>query len=310
MYLINSITQLINDTLSDKNSCHTIRTKEHVNESIRQGIFEILGENRITYRNYRLHKNEMLMIIEDIFTTNIFKDLYFENQFIESRNATFGDENRFVIGDNSLLFTKGICQELYAKQEFMIQNEWIEIDFFEELVSFLNREINIEQMMSKMQQKLNKGIDGKFYYLFNNICDKLVPVFQVNCEYNKNYIVDLIAKTRERASKNIILVGTDLAFRKMVQDESTNYTEKLYKETNLKVETCIIPKDIASSYGKNDDTILVLPSEDRLMKIFFNGDVRAKQNNEDNFESMAIRIGIGIIVPKTISKYVISNNSI
>lgn len=306
MNLINNITQLINDILSDKISCNMTSSKEYTNEAIRQGFFEILGENRITYQNYRLHKNEIFMIIENIFEKNIFSNLYFENQFIESKNAMLGDDNRFVVGDDYFLFTKNICQELCAKQEFLIQNEWIEIDFFEEFISFLNREISIEQMMLKMQHKLIKEINSKLYYLFNNVCDMLVPVFQTNCEYDKNYLIDLIIKTRKRINKNVLLVGTDFTFRKMIQNSNNaNYSDELYKETNLKVGTCIIPKDITNSDKKNDNTILVLPSEEKIIKIFFNGDVRAKQNNEDNFESMAIRVGTGIIIPKTISKYII-----
>ena len=101
------IVNLMNDAYSKRISTFASpEAVKYTDEAIRLALFDILGDNKLTYRGWRNHKNEIFTIIEEVLDTNLplaWEDSPFYKQFVESKNGALGDKNEFVVNDASVL---------------------------------------------------------------------------------------------------------------------------------------------------------------------------------------------------------------
>lgn len=103
---LKDLTTLMNDSLTNKVALFNAEASKYTDQAIREAFFEILGEDKLTWQNFRNHKNEIYTVIETVLSINLptaWENSRFYDQFVEVKNGALGDKNEFVVEDNSIL---------------------------------------------------------------------------------------------------------------------------------------------------------------------------------------------------------------
>jgi len=272
--------------------------------------------------------------MENVLNTNLptaWDDSPFYNQFVEVKNGKLGETNEFYIEDNSILTTSRFSgnhwntnrQKLQGKKGFSLSLEWVYIRVYDELERFLKGTITLPDMIAKLQKSFNADIDGRVFSSFNSIATYIPAQFQESGNYDRKTMVKLIERVQTESQKDVILAGSRFAMTHIVDGIDGNRMSERQKEefatnglvldyTGLGVAGVMIPQTfIRGTYDFKVDngSIFILPNNEKFIKLFFEGDTRAREMNEKDNEDQTIdtqvqtKLGVGIVVSNLIGKY-------
>ena len=103
---LTEISTLMNDGLKNKVALYNENASKYTDQAVREAFFELLGDDKLTYQNYRNHKNEIFTIMENVLKVNLpgaWENSRFYDQFVEIRRGDLGEKNAFVVEDDSIL---------------------------------------------------------------------------------------------------------------------------------------------------------------------------------------------------------------
>lgn len=334
--VLKELTALMNDSLSNKVVLFNEGAAKYTDEAVREAFFEILGDDKLTWQNFRNHKNEIYTVIEDVLTTNLplaWENSPFYNQFVETKNGALGDKNEFVVDDNSILVASRFSgnhwdtdrQKLQGKKSFSVGTEWIYIHVYDDLERFLKGNTTLADMVEKMQKAFQNEIDGRIYAAFNGIGTYLPAKFQETGSYVKSTMSDLIQRVQTATQKNVILAGSKMALAHIADGIDAKWISNEQKEematkgalltlTGLGVNAIEIPQAfIRGTYDFkiSPKDIFVLPDNEKLIKLYFEGDTRARELDSQAMHDQTIdsqvqtKLGHGVVVSNLIGKYTI-----
>ena len=301
MSYINELTTLINDSLSGRVGLFANEATKYTDQAIREAFFEILGEEKLTYQNFRNNKNAIFSVMENIITTNLplaWENSPFYSQFVEIKNSNLGDSNEFVVEDNGILYASRFSgnhwsierQKLQGKKAFSVSCEWIGLRVYQDLERFLKGVDSLAEMMAKLQKAFQNEVDARIYTAFNGMGTYLPAKFQETGAYDKNTMMDLIQRVETVSQKNVVLAGTRAALAKIVDGMDASRMSERQKEelatkgaildlTGLGVSAIEIPQVmVRGSYDFKIDnnSIFVLPDNQKMIKMFFEGQARTR----------------------------------
>lgn len=336
MSMTNELAALMNDSLTNKVALFNENASKYTDQAVRDAFFEILGEEKLTWKGWRRHKIECFEIMENVLDVNIplsWVDSPFYKQFVETKSTADGDTNEFVVEDASVLFTSKLAgnywsidrQKVQGNRSFSVQVETIGIRVYDELERFLKGTITLEKMVANLQKAFQDEIDSRIYTSFNGIGTYLPAKFQETGSYDKDTLADLIQRVQVASRRNVILAGTRSALAHIVDGINANIMSEKQKEeiattgmlldyTGLGVHAMQIPQSFARfsyDFKVDNNSIFVLPDGVKPVKLFFEGDTRTKENNEKDNDDMTIdatvmmKTGVGIICPTLVGKYTI-----
>lgn len=336
MSITNELAALINDSLTNKVALFNENASKYTDQAVRDAFFEILGEEKLTWKGWRRHKIECFEIMENVLDVNIplsWVDSPFYKQFVETKSTADGDTNEFVVEDASVLFTSKLAgnywsidrQKVQGNRSFSVQVETIGIRVYDELERFLKGTITLAKMVANLQKAFQDEIDSRIYTSFNGIGTYLPAKFQETGSYDKDTLADLIQRVQVASRRNVILAGTRSALAHIVDGINANIMSEKQKEeiattgmlldyTGLGVHAMQIPQSFARfsyDFKVDNNSIFVLPDGVKPVKLFFEGDTRTKENTEKDNDDMTIdatvmmKTGVGIICPTLIGKYTI-----
>lgn len=336
MSITNELAALINDSLTNKVALFNENASKYTDQAVRDAFFEILGEEKLTWKGWRRHKIECFEIMENVLDVNIplsWVDSSFYKQFVETKSTADGDTNEFVVEDASVLFTSKLAgnywsidrQKVQGNRSFSVQVETIGIRVYDELERFLKGTITLAKMVANLQKAFQDEIDSRIYTSFNGIGTYLPAKFQETGSYDKDTLADLIQRVQVASRRNVILAGTRSALAHIVDGINANIMSEKQKEeiattgmlldyTGLGVHAMQIPQSFARfsyDFKVDNNSIFVLPDGVKPVKLFFEGDTRTKENTEKDNDDMTIdatvmmKTGVGIICPTLIGKYTI-----
>lgn len=336
MSMVNELTSLINDSLSGRVALFANGAEKYTDQAIREAFFEILGDEKLTYQNFRNHKFEIFSIMENVLTTNLplaWENSEFYNNFVEIKNSNLGDTNEFVVEDNSTLIASRISgnhwdierQKIQGKKAFSLALEWIGIRVYSELESFLKGNVTLADMTAKLQKAFQSEIDARVFASFNGIGTYLPAKFQETGTYDKATMNDLIQRVQLASQKNVILAGTRSALAAVAEGIGTAWISSSAKEelatTGMVIEniglpckTLLIPQTfLRGSYDfkVDNNTLFVLPEGTKPVKLFFEGQTRARDLDSQQTSDMTVdtivesKIGCSVIVDSLVGKYTI-----
>lgn len=336
MSMTNEVAALMNDSLTNKVALFNENASKYTDQAVRDAFFEILGEEKLTWKGWRRHKIECFEIMENVLDVNIplsWVDSPFYKQFVETRSTADGDTNEFVVEDASVLFTSKLAgnywsidrQKVQGNRSFSVQVETIGIRVYDELERFLKGTITLAKMVANLQKAFQDEIDSRIYTSFNGIGTYLPAKFQETGSYDKDTLADLIQRVQVASRRNVILAGTRSALAHIVDGINANIMSEKQKEeiattgmlldyTGLGVHAMQIPQSFARfsyDFKVDNNSIFVLPDGVKPVKLFFEGDTRTKENNEKDNDDMTIdatvmmKTGVGIICPTLVGKYTI-----
>lgn len=336
MSMVNELTCLINDSLSGRVALFANGAEKYTDQAIREAFFEILGDEKLTYQNFRNHKFEIFSIMENVLTTNLplaWENSDFYRSFVDTKSTTFGDTNEFVVEDNSTMLVSRISgnhwqierQKLQGKKSFSVALEWIGIRVYAELESFLKGTITLADMMAKLQKSFQNEIDARIVASFNGIGTYLPAKFQESGTYDRATMNDLIQRVQIASQKDVILAGTRSALAAVAEGTNSAWISNAAKEelatTGVVVENIglpcramIIPQTFVRGtydFSVNNNVLYVLPEGTKPVKLFFEGQTRARDLDSQQTPDMTIdavvesKIGTAIIVDSLVGKYTI-----
>lgn len=333
---ITDLTELINDSLSGRVGLFADGAEKYTDQAIREAFFEILGDDKLTYQNWRAHKNECFSVIENVLRTNLplaWETSSFYDNFVEYRNGALGDSNEFYVEDNSILVASRFSgnhwdtdrQKLQGKKEFGVQTEWIYVRVYDELERFLKGTVTLVEMVAKLQKAFSEEIDSRVFASFNGIGTYVPAKFQETGVYDRSTMNDLIQRVQVASQKNVILAGTRTALASVAEGVDSSWISNLAKDelasTGMVVENIglpckamLIPQTFLRGtydFKVNNNTLFILPEGTKPVKLFFEGDVRAKEMNSNDTPdqtvdtSVQIKLGSAIVCNGLIAKYTI-----
>lgn len=337
MSYLTELTTLMNDSLSNKVAVFANEdAAKYTDQAIREAFFEILGDDKLTWQGWRNHKNEIFTVIENVLTTNLpkgWENSPFYDQFVEVKNGALGDTNEYVIDQDGILVASRFSgnhwdvdrQKLQGKRSFSVPTEWIYIHVYDELERFLNGTTTLPEMMTKLQNGFQNEIDARIYTSFNGIGTYLPEAFKETGAYVRETMMDLIHRVQIASQSNVILAGTRTALAAIAEGIDSKWISNAQQEematkgallnlTGLGVTAMEIPQVfVRGTYDfKIDNTsIYVLPNNTRPIKLFYEGNTRALDYNENQTHDQTVgtiaetKLGTAVIMPSLFGKYTV-----
>ena len=337
MSYLTELTTLMNDSLSNKVAVFANEdAAKYTDQAIREAFFEILGDEKLTWQGWRNHKNEIFTVIENVLTTNLpkgWENSPFYDQFVEVKNGALGDTNEYVIDQDGILVASRFSgnhwdvdrQKLQGKRSFSVPTEWIYIHVYDELERFLNGATSLPEMMTKLQNGFQNEIDARIYTSFNGIGTYLPEAFKETGAYVRETMMDLIQRVQIASQSNVILAGTKTALAAIAEGIDSKWISNAQQEematkgallnlTGLGVTAMEIPQVfVRGTYDfKIDNTsIYVLPNNTRPIKLFYEGNTRALDYNENQTHDQTVgtiaetKLGTAVIMPSLFGKYTV-----
>ena len=335
-YLV-ELTNLMNDSLSGKVALFANEgASKYTDQAVREAFFEILGQEKLTWQGWRNHKNEIFTVIENVLTTNLplaWENSPFYDQFVEVKNGALGDMNEYVIDQDGVLVAARFSgnhwdverQKIQGKRAFSVPTEWIYIHVYDDLERFLNGTISLPDMMRQLQNSFQNEIDARIYTSFNGIGTYLPEAFKETGAYVRETMMDLIQRVQLASQSNVILAGTRTALAAIAEGIDSSWISNGQKEelatngallnlTGLGVTCMSIPQVfVRGSYDFKVDnkSIFVIPDNQKPVKLFFEGNTRALDYNENQTHDQTVgsivetKLGSAVIMPSLFGKYTV-----
>ena len=332
---LQSICNLMNDACSNRVATFSnAETAKYTDEAVREAFFNILGEDKLSWRSWRNHKNEIFTIMEDVLNTNLplaWENSTFYNQFVETKNGALGDKNEFIVEDNSVLVASRFAgnhwdtdrKKLHGKRSFSVDTEWFYVHVYDDLERFLKGIITLPEMVAKMQKAMQNSIDDRIFTAFNGAGTYLPAAFQVSGTYDRIKMTELIQKVQYASQKNVVLAGTKTALSAIAdginsdwisasQKEELATTGSVLKNTGLGVVGIEIPQTFVRGtydFKVDNKSIYVLPDNEKFIKVYFEGDTRARELGSTDTHDQTIdtqiqtKVGVGCVFSNVLGKY-------
>ena len=337
MGYLNELTTLMNDSLSNRVALFADENQtKYTDQAVREAFFEILGQDKLTWQAWRNHKNEIFTVMENVLTTNLpqaWEMSPFYRQFVEYRNGALGEKNEYVIDQDGMLVASRFSgnhwdterQKLQGKRSFSVPTEWIYIRVYDDLERFLTGAIDLATMMRNMQNAFQREIDGRIFAAFNGIGTYLPEAFKETGAYVRETMMELIQRVQTASQKNVVLAGTKTALANIAEGIDANWISQSQKEemattgallnlTGLGVTAIEIPQTfIRGTYDFKVDnkSIYVLPDLEKPIKLYFEGDTRARDLSEQQTHDQTVdsqvqtKLGHGVTLSSLFGKYTI-----
>ncbi len=308
---------------------------KHADEAIRKAHMDILG-GELTYQSWRNNKNQIFTIWEDFLSPTLpesWKTSPFYKRLCEVKNGAIGEKNAFAVKDKSYLvaakFSGGTWdverQKIGRAKDIAIETEWSYIDCYEELDRFLKGYTTTVEMLNEVKEGFAVDMDNRIATVFNGMGAYLPAKFVQSGTYSKDTLIDLIRLVRTANRKNVLVAGSQRAIGKIADGINANWISNAAKDElatngvvvkNLGIgcDAVIIPDSFVPytyDFAGADDTLYVLPDE-QLIKIFYEGDVRAKENTEQENHDQTIdiqfqhRVGVELVTSQLFAKYTLA----
>lgn len=337
MGYLTELSTLMNDSLSNRVGMFDANASKFTDQAIREAFFDILGEDKLTWQSFRNHKNEIYTVMETVLTTNLplaWEGSRFYDQFVDAKSATFGDKNEYVVEDNSILVATKFAgnywstdrTKLQGKKSFSIATEWIYFHIYDELERFLKGTITLAEMTAKLQKGFKDEIDTRIYTAFNAAGTYLPAKFLETGSYDKTTMANMIERVQTATQKNVVLAGTRTALANIVDGMDVNLISDAQKEefatngcilnlTGLGVNAIMIPQTFVRGtydFKVANNAIYVLPDNEKPIKLWFEGDTRAKETTSQENDDMTFdaqvqtKLGCATVFNNVFGKYTIS----
>ncbi len=335
-YLV-ELTNLMNDSLANKVGMFAEGASKYTDQAVREAFFEILGEEKLTWQGWRNHKNEIFTVMENVLTTNLplaWENSPFYGQFVESKNGALGDKNEFVVEDNSILVATRFAgnywstdrTKLQGKKTFSVATEWIYLHIYDELERFLKGTVTLPEMIAKLQKGFQNEIDTRIFTAFNGAGTYLPSAFQETGSYDRSTMANLIEKVQTASQKNVILAGTRTALAQIAEGMDSSLISNSQKEeyatngcilnlTGLGVSAIMIPQALVRGtydFKVDNNVIYVLPDAEKPIKLYFEGDTRAREVGSQESEDMTIssqvqtKLGCATVFSNLMGRYALA----
>lgn len=266
-------------------------------EALRQALIEANGgSTKLDYKAIRDGKCQGLFaLVETILSKTVVEGLTdndFFNALVDFRNVAEGDQNLFVIEDNTLFVidevangTQGLRrQRIGGSTEVSINTSLKMVRIYEELNRVLAGRVDFNHLISKVAESFKQKILDDIYTLWSGVTsDELggTEYYVAGGSYSETDLLELIANVEAAAGgKTATIIGTKKACRMLaasIQSESAKdelhnlgYYGKFYG-----TPVVVTPQRYkvgTKTFVFNDDILTIVAGEDKPIKFVYEGD--------------------------------------
>lgn len=263
---------------------------------LRQALIDANGgSTKLDYKAIRDGKcNGLFTLIEEILSRTVVEGLqgdeYF-NALVDFRNLAEGDQNVFVVEDNTLFVvseaadgTQGIRrQRLGGAKETSIPTSLKAVRIYEELNRVLSGRVDFNDFINKVAESFRQKLLNDVYGLWSGATAADlggVTYFPTAGTYDEEDLLDLIAHVEAAAGgKPATIVGTKKAIRNLIpsiQGEgfksdlyNLGYAGKFYGTPV--VVTPQRHKVGSTDFVLKDDVLTIIAGDDKPIKVVYEG---------------------------------------
>lgn len=335
---IEFVVNLMNDIMANKVGVYAEKGMDkYSDEAVRDAIFDILGERKLTWAGWRNHHNEIFTISEVVLNTNLpnaWETSPFYNTFVDVHNGVLGGKNEFVVEDEGTLISAVTVsgnhwdidrKKVPGRKAFSLDTEWIAIRLYDDFERFLKGYITVPELIQKMQKAMNNAIDSRIFTAFNSAGTYLPSDFTKTGTYNRDSMMELIEKVETATQRSVTLAGTRTALASIVNGMSADIISNSQKEeiatsglvlmhTGLGAPAIQIPQTFVRGtfdFAVNNNAIYVLPDNEKFIKVYFEGDTRARELSPQDTHDMTLdtqiqtKVGVGCVFSNVFGKYIL-----
>lgn len=309
-----------------KGNVEKYSTKES-NEVLRQALIEANdGKEYIDYKSVRDGKcSKLFAIIEEILDNTVVEGLQGDEAFmalVDFRNTKLGDQNLFVIEDNTLFVvddaaegTQGVRrQRLGGAKESAIPTSLKIVRIYEELNRVLSGRVDFVKMIDKVAESFKKQLLDDINKAWESVtADQLggTTYFPTAGAYDEDDLLDVIAHVEAAAGgKTATIVGTKKAVRNLkmsvlASDAKSDLYQTGYYGKFFGTPVVVTPqrhKVGSTDFVLDDNMLTIIAGDEKPIKVVKEGDSLVIMGNPlDNADLTqeyvyGERWGVGVVV--------------
>lgn len=331
---LKGLINLINDSLKNKVALFNENAAKYTDQAIREGFFAILGEDKLTWQNFCNNERAIFTILENTLSPSLptaWEESDFYNQFVDLKRGDLGDKNEFVVEDNSTIVASTFSgnhwdtdrQKIQGKRSFSVPTGWIYVRIYNDLERFLTGNDSLLDMFEKLRKAFQNEIDSRVYASFNAIGNYLPAKFKETGTYDEDTMNNLIELVQTYSQKDVIIAGTRTALSYIIkgmdsawiansQKEELATTGRVLENLGLPAKAIVIPQTFirgTTDFKVNNKLIHILPENSKIIKLYYEGEVRLKNLGEQNTHDQTIDVqaqvkcGVGIVCDNITGRY-------
>lgn len=336
--MVDNLIALTNDTLKNKVALFNENASKFTDQAIREGFLEMFGVAEINKNNWyqicRNYENEILTYSENVLKINLpgaWENSSFYDQFVDIKRGDLGEDNEFITESNGTLVAATFSgnhwdvprHKIQGTRSFSVPTSWIVIRVYNELESFLLGNDTLVEMINKIQKALQNNIDSRIFSAFNGVGTYLPASFKEAGSYDIDTMNKLIEKVQTYAQKEVVLAGTRTGLAHIMKGMNTAWIANSQKEEfattgmvieniGLPAKAIMIPQTFVRGtydFKVNNNTIHVLPSDSKIIKMFYEGNVRSRfltpqDTHDQTYDNQTqVKVGIGIVCDNITGRY-------
>lgn len=309
-----------------KGNVEKYSTKES-NEVLRQALIEANdGKEYIDYKSVRDGKcSKLFAIIEEILDNTVVEGLQGDEAFmalVDFRNTKLGDQNLFVIEDNTLFVvddaaegTQGVRrQRLGGAKESAIPTSLKIVRIYEELNRVLSGRVDFVKMIDKVAESFKKQLLDDINKAWEGVtADQLggTTYFPTAGAYDEDDLLDVIAHVEAAAGgKTATIIGTKKAVRNLkmsvlASDAKSDLYQTGYYGKFFGTPVVVTPqrhKVGSTDFVLDDNMLTIVAGDEKPIKVVKEGDSLVIMGNPlDNADLTqeyvyGERWGVGVVV--------------
>ena len=266
-------------------------------DTLRQALIEANnGSTTLDYKAIRDGKcNGLFSIVETILSKTVIDSLQsddFFNAFVDYRNVAEGDQNMFVVEDDTLFVVDDVSdgnqgvrrQRISGASEVPILTSMHMVRIYEELNRVLSGRVDFNQMISKVADSYRAKILEDIYTLWAGATAADlggVTYYPTAGSYDEDTLLDLIAHVEAAAGgKTATIIGTKKALRQLKESiQCDGAKEELHNYGyygKFFGSPCIaVPQRHrvgTTTFVFPDDVLTIVAGSDKPIKFVYEGD--------------------------------------
>lgn len=267
------------------------------NDVLRQALVEANGgSTKLNYRAIRDGKcSGLFTLVEEILSNTISEGLsddMFFNSLVEYRNVAEGDQNLFVVEDNTLFVvseaadgTQGIRrQRIGGSTEATIPTTLKAVRIYEEMNRVLSGRVDFNEFINRVATSFRQKMLNDVYALWSGATAAQLggsAFFPTAGAYNEDTLLDLISHVEAAAGgKTATIVGTKKAIRSLVPSiQSDGFKDDLYNMGYagkfFGTPVVVTPqrhKIGSTDFVLEDDVLTIIAGDQKPIKLVREGD--------------------------------------
>lgn len=285
------------------------------------------GKNYLDIRDVRDGKcSGLFALIEQILDNTVneglTRDMMF-NDLVEYRNIALGDENIFVVNDNTLFTVSEVAEGTQAIRRQRISGATTAsipttmkmVRIYEELNRVLAGRVDFNQMIAKVSESFEQKLLNDIYTVWTGITANMIggaTYFPVAGAYDEDTLLDLIAHVEAASGgKQATIAGTAKAIRNLRESIQCDAAKEELHNLGVYGKFFGTPvvkmpqrhKIGTTDFALDDNKLYIVASDAKPIKVVNEGDSIVLMGNPmDNMDLTqeylyGSRWGVGFIMP-------------